>query len=59
MTKLTADTKAPRWINTEAGQWAWRVDDSWRHNANSALSVQERRELLNAAERKRVEQTAN
>jgi hypothetical protein len=59
MTKLTADTKAPRWINTEAGQWAWRVDDSWRRNANSAFSVQERRELLNAAERKRTEQSAN
>ena len=55
MTNLTADTKIPRWINTEAGQWAWRADDNWRRTAASALLVQDRRELLNDAERKRVQ----
>ncbi|NJM05773.1 hypothetical protein HC891_05615 [Candidatus Gracilibacteria bacterium] len=50
--KLNEFSKLPRWINTEAGRWAWEVDSQWRFSAHEALSVQERRELLNAAERK-------
>jgi hypothetical protein len=53
--KLNELSKLPRWINTEAGRWAWEVDSQWRVSAHLALGVQERRELLNAAERKWVE----
>lgn len=42
--------KAPRWINTEAGNWAWERFVSWRGKANAALSVYERRRLLEEAE---------
>jgi hypothetical protein len=45
--------KAPRWINTEAGQLAWRDHPSWRNSALNALSVQERMRLLDEAERLR------
>ena len=42
----------PRWINTEAGQWAWAVDEEWRAEAAQALAVSDRRVLLDAAEQK-------
>lgn len=50
---LSEPPKAPRWISTEAGQWAWREDIAWRSIALNALSVQERRDLLNEAEMRR------
>lgn len=43
--------KAPRWISTEAGKWAWVVDEEWRGYATRALNVHERRRLLDQAER--------
>jgi hypothetical protein len=43
--------KAPRWITTEAGQWAYHSDDQWRQTANNAFGVAERRKLLDEAER--------
>lgn len=46
--------KAPRWITTEAGQWAWFVDEEWRRYADRAMSVAERRRLLAEAERLRT-----
>lgn len=42
--------KAPRWINTEAGQWAWQHLVAWRGKARLSLGVQERRQLLEEAE---------
>lgn len=45
--------KAPRWITTEAGQWAYLSDDEWRRTANNAFGVSERRKLLDEAERLR------
>lgn len=45
--------KAPRWITTEAGQWAYLSDDQWRQTANNAFGVDERRKLLAEAERMR------
>jgi hypothetical protein len=45
--------KAPRWISTEAGLWAWQSHDPWRANATNALSVRERHQLLQEAERLR------
>lgn len=42
--------KTPRWIRTEAGQWAWREKIDWRSIAWDALSVQERSRLLQEAE---------
>jgi hypothetical protein len=42
--------KPPRWISTEAGQWAWCEHLSWRGHALSAFSVQERLRLLQEAE---------
>ncbi|WP_129629636.1 hypothetical protein [Candidatus Oscillochloris fontis] len=42
--------KAPRWITTEAGQWAWVVDEEWRHSASQAMNVDVRRQLLEKAE---------
>lgn len=52
--------KAPRWITTEAGQYAWFIDEEWRRLANEAMSVSDRRKLLEQAERIRseYEQTA-
>lgn len=43
--------KAPRWITTEAGQWAYEADGEWRRYADRAFSVAERRRLLDEAER--------
>jgi hypothetical protein len=43
--------KAPRWINTDAGQHAWASDLEWRRVADRAFSVNERRRLLEQAER--------
>jgi hypothetical protein len=43
--------KAPRWITTEAGQWAYVSDEQWRRSANSTFGVAERRRLLDEAER--------
>ncbi|MGQ9482180.1 hypothetical protein [Chloroflexus sp.] len=42
--------KAPRWITTEAGQWAWATNEEWRRFADRALSVSERQRLLAEAE---------
>lgn len=42
--------KAPRWVSTEAGQWAWNEMSTWRKNAAKALGVQERVQLLQEAE---------
>lgn len=42
--------KAPRWISTAAGQWAWVEVRDWRKTAADALSVQDRRALLDKAE---------
>lgn len=46
--------KAPRWITTEAGQVAWFVDEEWRRVADRAMSVSDRRRLLDEAERIRL-----
>jgi hypothetical protein len=43
--------KAPRWITTEAGQWAYLSDGEWRRTADIAFNVAERRRLLDEAER--------
>jgi hypothetical protein len=43
--------KAPRWIKTEAGLWAWATNEEWRRFADRALSVSERQRLLEEAER--------
>jgi hypothetical protein len=48
--ELRLAPKAPRWITTEAGIWAWEHYDSWRTRALEALSVQERTTLLAEAE---------
>jgi hypothetical protein len=45
--------KAPRWISTEAGLWAWQAHDPWRATAANALSVRERHQLLQEAEQLR------
>jgi len=42
--------KAPRWISTEAGLWAWQAHGAWRATATNALSVRERYQLLQEAE---------
>lgn len=42
--------KAPRWITTEAGQWAWYTYGAWRGKATTALSVHDRAQLLDEAE---------
>ncbi|MEF3273763.1 MAG: hypothetical protein K6356_05075 [Chloroflexus sp.] len=53
MMKTNAHTtpKAPRWITTAAGQWAWATNEEWRRFADRALSVSERQRLLAEAER--------
>jgi len=53
MKSITEPPKAPRWIATEAGKWAWHELVAWRGSAANALSVQERARLLNEAERLR------
>jgi hypothetical protein len=45
--------KAPRWISTAAGLWAWQAHGPWRATAANALSVYERRQLLQEAEQLR------
>lgn len=45
--------KAPRWVTTEAGQWAYLSNDEWRRSAELAFGVAERRKLLEQAERLR------
>ncbi len=47
--------KAPRWISTEAGQWAYEVNEEWREIANHTFGVIERQRLLADAERMRQE----
>ena len=42
--------KAPRWISTAAGQWAWVELGDWRKSAAKALRVDDRRQLLDQAE---------
>lgn len=44
--------KAPRWITTEAGEWAWQTDSTWRSGAGTAFSVGDRARLLREAEQK-------
>lgn len=51
--------KAPRWISTEAGQVAWFVDEEWRRVADRAMSVSDRRRLLDEAERIRLSYEQN
>ena len=51
--------KAPPWISTAAGQWAWVELLDWRRTAADALSVHERRELLEQAEQLRQAAEAN
>ncbi len=43
--------KAPRWITTEAGQWAYLSNAEWRRTAETAFAVADRRRLLDEAER--------
>jgi hypothetical protein len=45
--------KAPRWITTEAGQWAYLSDEQWRRTANNTFVVADRRRLLDEAEQLR------
>ncbi|MFV9504769.1 MAG: hypothetical protein AB4911_09410 [Oscillochloridaceae bacterium umkhey_bin13] len=45
--------KAPRWISTEAGQWAYEANEEWRRRANQTFGVNERRMLLEEAEQLR------
>lgn len=42
--------KAPRWISTEAGQWAYEASEEWRRVADHTFAVTERRRLLDEAE---------
>lgn len=42
--------KAPRWVTTEAGQWAYLSNDEWRRTANNTFGVTERKKLLEQAE---------
>lgn len=42
--------KAPRWITTDEGRWAWHELAEWRERASLALSVSERAHLLAEAE---------
>lgn len=50
--------KPPRWINTDAGMQAWTIDVEWRRVADRAFSVNERRRLLDQAERARERELA-
>jgi hypothetical protein len=42
--------KAPRWIATEAGQWAYEANEEWRRVANETFAISDRRRLLDEAE---------
>ncbi|HNP86142.1 MAG: hypothetical protein JST60_23100 [Chloroflexi bacterium SZAS-1] len=46
--------KAPRWISTEAGLWAWAQHGGWRTIAANAMLVEERQQLLHQAEQLRA-----
>ncbi len=50
MMKYTMTPKAPRWISTESGNWAWDRLMAWRGKANTAMSVTDRAQLLAEAE---------
>ncbi|MCU0490955.1 MAG: hypothetical protein MUD01_05185 [Chloroflexaceae bacterium] len=56
MATVKYTSKAPRWITTEAGQWAWEEQENWRSTAADAFSVQDRKKLLAEAERMRKKQ---
>lgn len=45
--------KAPRWITTEAGQWAYEASEEWRRVADLTFVISERRRLLDEAEQLR------
>ena len=49
-TTIAEYPKPPRWISTEAGQWAWCEQVDWRGVATRAMSVQDRSRLLQEAE---------
>lgn len=53
MTNQKHIAKAPRWISTEAAQWAWSEHDVWRTAAANAFGVAERQALLQEAEQLR------
>ena len=53
MKRINEAPKAPRWISTEAGQWAWIEYGEWRDTAANAMLVRERQELLAKAEQLR------
>lgn len=42
--------KAPRWVSTEAGQWAYESSEEWRRVADKAFAITERQRLLAEAE---------
>lgn len=42
--------KAPRWVSTEAGQWAYEAREDWRLVADKTFAISERRRLLDEAE---------
>jgi hypothetical protein len=50
--------KVPRWITTEAGQWAYLSNAEWRRSADSTLGVSERRRLMDEAERLQLRERA-
>jgi hypothetical protein len=50
--------KIPRWITTEAGQWAYLSDAEWRRIADRTFGVSERRELMEEAEQLRAQAVA-
>jgi hypothetical protein len=50
MQRMNELPKAPRWISTTAGLWAWQAHGVWRATATNALSVHDRRQLLYEAE---------
>ncbi len=50
--------KVPRWITSEAGQWAYLSDAEWRRVADAAFGVSERRRLMDEAERLREQEAA-
>jgi hypothetical protein len=45
--------KAPRWIATEAGQWAYEANEEWRRVADETFAITDRRRLLDEAEQLR------
>lgn len=57
MTNEKNIAKAPRWVATEAGQWAWIELDAWRSTAANTFAVAERQALLHEAEQLRQQAT--